>query len=261
MNILQNLLELYNHLSPDSTYRTVAKGILENLDKMQNVTIYDIAEITNSSRTTVWRMVQKMGYQNFSEFRHALQNAVSQYTYYNRMIPMKYCSDPDQILRHIKLQLNNAGQILEKSCSSELIFDLTEELYEAEKIRFYLPFQLPFVYSLQQNLAKTGKDTAYCVLLPDILEDAETLNERSIVFISTIEYAETLDMHSVFKKAAEKSAKIWLAGDVSTQYRRFADRILLDEEAGPVSWLTAFEGFFLALSEHYRYRYIDDKPI
>lgn len=258
MNILQNLLELYNHLSPDSTYRTVVKGILENLDQMQNVTIYDIAEITNSSRTTVWRMVQKMGYNNFSDFRHALQNAVSQYTYYNRMLPMQECRDPDRLMKQISMQLKDAAQVLEDHCSSELIVSLAEKIYEADKIRFYLPFQLSLVYSFQQNLAKTGKDTAYFGLLPDMLEDAKTLDENSIVFISTIEYAETLNMHSVFQAIDQSNAKIWLAGNASTQYYRFADTVLLDVNASPLSWLTAFEALILALSEYYRAQYIDE---
>ena len=47
MNVLQSLTELYNHLSLDSTYRNVCKGILENLDEAANGTVYDIAELTN----------------------------------------------------------------------------------------------------------------------------------------------------------------------------------------------------------------------
>ena len=34
MNVLQNLTELYNHLSFDSTYRNVCKGILENMEEV-----------------------------------------------------------------------------------------------------------------------------------------------------------------------------------------------------------------------------------
>ena len=66
MNVLQNLMELYNQLPADSTYRVVAKGILENLSAAAEGTIYDVAELTDSSRTTVWRMVQKMGNFNIS---------------------------------------------------------------------------------------------------------------------------------------------------------------------------------------------------
>lgn len=258
MNVLQNLLELYNHLPLDSTYRVVVKGILEHLDQMQDVTIYDIAELTNSSRTTVWRMVQKMGYNNFSDFRHALQSAVSQYTYYNRMLPAKDCSDPEELMKKISLQLQDAGRILENDCSPDLIESLAEKVYAAEKVRFYLPFRLSMVYSFQQNLAKTGKDTAYFSLLPDMLEDAKTLDEKSVVFISTIEYAETLNMHSVFQALDQSNAKIWLAGNANTQYHRFADMVLLDVSAGTLSWLTAFEALILALSEYYRAQYIEE---
>ena len=77
MNVLQNLVELYNHLPMDSTYREVAKGILTHLEEVADATIYDVAELTCSSRTTVWRMIQKMGYGSYSEFRHALKQSVS----------------------------------------------------------------------------------------------------------------------------------------------------------------------------------------
>ena len=77
MNVLQSLTELYNHLSLDSTYRNVCKGILENLDEAANGTVYDIAELTNSSRTTVWRMVQKLGYKNFTDFYTYIYDTIS----------------------------------------------------------------------------------------------------------------------------------------------------------------------------------------
>ena len=93
MNVLQSLTELYNHLSLDSTYRNVCKGILENLDEAANGTVYDIAELTNSSRTTVWRMVQKLGYKNFTDFHHELRRAVKHYTYYNRLLPSEQSQD------------------------------------------------------------------------------------------------------------------------------------------------------------------------
>ena len=58
MNVIQSLTELYNSQDIDSIYRELALKILGNLNQMQRVTIYDIAELTNSSRTTVWRLVQ-----------------------------------------------------------------------------------------------------------------------------------------------------------------------------------------------------------
>lgn len=252
MNVLQNLTAVYNSLPYDSTYREVAKGILENLSQMRDVTIYDIAEMTNSSRTTVWRMVQKMGYKNFSDFRYALQSAVSQYNYYNRMLPPSDCKSEEKILRAVEERVTEASSLLQKCCSPKLLQELVFSMKKVEKVHFYMPFRLAMVESIQQNLAMDGKDTAYYTLLPDILAATEELNENSIVVISTIEYAETLNMKSVFVKVRERGAKIWLAGNSHTQYRDYADRMLLDVEADAFSWLTTLEGFILALSEAYR---------
>lgn len=257
MNVLQNLIELYNTLPLDSTYRVVAKGILENLSKMRDVTVYDIAEITCSSRTTVWRMVQKMGYKNFSDFRHALQSAVTQYNYYNRMLPPEAVGTPDMILQAVTGQLRESIDVLEQGISPQTLSELAEQLHAARKIRFYMPFHLMFAGALQQNLAMDGKDTAFFGLLPDMLEDAQELDGHSILLISTIEFAETLDMREVFELAAKSGAVIWLAGNGHTQYRRYADRLLLDTEATAFGWLTALDGVMLALSEQYRKQYID----
>ena len=252
MNVLQNLTALYNRLPYDSTYREVAKGILENLTQMEEVTIYDIAEITNSSRTTVWRMVQKMGYKNFSDFRYALQSAVSQYNYYNRMLPIAECKSEEAILAAVSERTMEATTILQKCFTAETMREMVSEIQRAEKIHFYMPFRLAMVEAFQQNLSMDGKETAYYTLLPDMLDASNELNENSIVFISTIEYAETLDMKAVFSKAYDRGAKIWFAGNSRTRYRKYAERMILDIEADSFSWLTALEGMLLALSESYR---------
>lgn len=257
MNVLQNLIELYNSLPLDSTYRIVIKGILENLDKMQNVTIYDVAEMTNSSRTTVWRAIQKMGYENFTEFRHALQSAVKDYTYYNRMIPRKHCKDSESILKKTKDSMREVSRLLDEICTEEFLNDLTGEIHEAERIHFFLPFQLPQIASFQQNLAMSGKDTAYFSLLPDLLEDAKTLDEKSIVILSTIEHAETLSIRPVMEELGKRKATIWLLGDSGSRYSDYAGRILTDESLSPAGSMFLYQALFLALSEHYRAQYID----
>lgn len=258
MNVLQNLTELYNHLPVDSTYREVAKGILENLNRLQSdFTIYDLAEITNSSRTTVWRMLQKMGYENFTDFRHALKTASGQYNYYNRMLPGTAETDPEKVLDTVEKQIDSAAAVLHSSFTSETIDEIAKQIHLAKKIRFYFPYRLPMVYSLQQNLAMDGKDTAYFCLLPEILEDTENLDENTLIFISCIEFAETMDMTGVFRNAQKQGACICLLGSENSRYRRMADHILLDKKADIFSWLTALEGMFLAISEYYRALYID----
>ncbi len=252
MNVLQNLIELYNTLPADSTYRGVARGILTHLDEMQDVTIYDIAEITSSSRTTVWRMVQKMGYSSFSNFRYALQAAVTQYNYYNRILPAEALKSEEKILETAEAQLSLAAENLKAHVTPELLGGLASALGDAGRVDFYMPFRLSGISSLQQNLAMDGKETGWFALYPEMLAASETAGPDCVAMISTIEFAETLNMTEVFKNLRKNGAAVWLAGSSRTRYRKYADRVILDSEDMPLCWLTMMEGFLIALSEEYR---------
>ena len=257
MNVLQNLTELYNSQDIDSVYRDLALKILGNLDQMRRVTIYDIADLTNSSRTTIWRLVHKLGYESFSDFRYALQSAASQYVYYNRMIEQRKTASGAALLNGLSRQLSDTNKLLSQSVTAEEIDELTDEIANASKVHFYLPFRTSFVYSFQQNLWIDGKNSEYQCLLPQMLSSTRYLDDRSIVLISTIEYAETLDMTRVFETIKEKGSTIWLSGNTESRYADYADRQLLVSKAPPAVWIIAFELFILALSERYRSKFID----
>ncbi len=259
MNVLQNLMELYNQLPLDSTYRIVAKGILENLDKVSDATIYDIAEMTNSSRTTIWRMVQKMGYSTYSDFRYALKAAVSQYTYYNRMLPEQEARHENNIIPAFLSRLHKSYEFMEQKLNLTKIDALAKELHQAERISFYMPFRIYSIYSLQQNLAMAGKSTGYFCLLPDMLEDAKTLDSKSLLFVNTFEFAETMDMSPVFFTAKEKGSKIILSNTYKSRYQSYADQLMFEVEPDSGSDHVSsiiFEVFILVLSEVYRSQYI-----
>ncbi len=258
MNVLQCLTELYNSQDIDSVYRKLALKILGNLDQMKRVTIYDIAELTNSSRTTVWRLVQKLGYDSFSDFRYALQSAASQYTYYNRMVEQRKSVSGEKLVSEIAGQLTEVRKMVEEQFSAEEIDELVDEISDSSKVHFYLPFRTSFVYSFQQNLWIDGKNTECHCLIPDMMTATQYLDENSITIISTIEYAETQDMTRVFEEVSGRGSAIWLAGSAESRYSDYADRILLSSKIKPASWIIAFECYILMLSERYRGKYIDN---
>lgn len=258
MNVLQALTELYNSQEVGSIYKELALKILGNLDQMRRVTIYDIAELTNSSRTTVWRLVQKLGYDSFSDFRYALQSASSQYVYYNRMVEERKAVIGEKLLTDLSGQLKDVNRILSQYISAEIIDELTDEISDASKIHFYLPLRTSFIYSFQQNLWVDGKDSEYRCLIPEMMAATRYLNENSIVLISSIEHAETQDMTKIFETVKEKGSTIWLTGNNESRYADYADRALLISKEKPAVWLIAFELFILALSERYRGKFIDN---
>lgn len=257
MNILQNMTMFYNHLPPDSTYRNVCGGILSNLEEASRGTIYEIAEMTNSSRTTVWRMIQKMGYHSFSEFHHELKQAVEQYTYYNRALPEELSTSPEKAKDSLLWQLNNAYDQVKASMDTKGIEEVAQELHEADKVRFYAPFHSSSIYSLQQNLAMTGIETGYYCLVPEILQDSQTLSAKSIVFISTIDHVEAMDLSAVFENIQKKKAKIFGIESRNSKYKKYIDReLLVSDSTEAVKNMMVFELYFYLLSEIYRMKYI-----
>ena len=257
MNVLQSLTELYNSQEQDSIFKELARQILCNLEQMKRITIYDVAELTNSSRSTVWRLVQKLGYPSFSDFKFAIQSAASQYVYYNRMIERRKSAVPEKLLREIEGQMGEASGLFSQALTPESLEELVDLLALADSVHFYMPFRSAFIYSLQQNLWVSGINSEYCCLIPDMLDAANRLGEKSLVLMSTIEFTETMDMTGVFEALKDRGAKIWLMGHTETRYEQYVERRLLVSDAKPAAWLLAFESFILALSERYRGKYID----
>jgi DNA-binding MurR/RpiR family transcriptional regulator len=258
LNVLQNLIEFYDCLPTDSTYREVARGILQNLEEASNATIYDIAEMTNSSRTTVWRMVQKMGYENYSDFKYALKQAVGNYIYYNRILPQNKNIQEEELIPEFIAQTKETVRIMKDAFSLADMKGVTKQLYEADHIAFYFPYQSSAVMSLQQNLAMSGKDTSYACLIPNMLETAKFLSAKSIVMIETIEYAETMDMTAVFEQLKQNNVTILMVSSKKSRYKKYIDETLVavDSSKAVVSNLLLDEMYFFTLSELYRKLYI-----
>ncbi len=259
MNVFQNLIQLYNQLPTDSTYKSVAGKILENMEEVANATIYDIAALTNSSRTTIWRMVQKMGYSSFSDFHHALKRGISQYSYYNRILRTEQTKDTDTVITSCLNQTKMTRSIIEKNIKASDLNAIAKQFFNAKDIIFYFPYHIYTATSFQQNLAMTGKRTGYYCLFPEMLANAETLTKDSIVVIDTIDHAETMDMQKVFVKAKEKGAKVFRLSQSGSRYKSYTDHVLLDFPLGNDIGvcLSVTTMYFLMLSEIYRHTYID----
>lgn len=260
MNVLQNLIELYNHLPQDSTYRDVCGGILSHIKEAAQGTIYDLAELTNASRTTIWRMLQKMGYQNFSDFHFELKQAVKQYPFYNRLISPNYFRQTFDARNQLLDQMEDAKRMMEEQTDGTELEEIAKELFLADKVVFYTHYKSNGLLSLQQNLAMSGKETGYYSLFPEMIADSRTLTEDSIVILGIIEHAETMDMEQVFENCSSRGASIWGIFMRNSRYRKYVDRELIHNEEGAVAaGILAAEAYFVLLSEIYRIHGIENK--
>ena len=146
---------------------------------------------------------------------------------------------------------------MQKYIFAEALDAMVDRISLADSVHFYMPFRSAFIYSFQQNLWMKGINSEISILIPEMLDAAANMTENSIVLITTIEFAETMDMTDVFQAIRARGARIWLMGHTETRYEDYAERRLLVSNAKPAAWLLAFESLILALSERFRGKYID----
>ncbi len=259
MNVLQNLIELYDHLPIDSTYRSVVRKILMNLEQAAEANVYDLAELTESSRTTIWRMMQMLGYERFTDFHYALKQAVKHYSYYNRIIPSSRMHLEEDIVREIEKHINTAAANIRTDLHVNGLQKLSRRIAESGCVYFFFPYRTAAITSFQQNLAMAGIETNVVCLLPDMLSCAETMKEGCVVFCMTIEHAETQDMTGIFERLCERKAYTVLFSGGESKYDEYV-RIQLCAEPKPSSALESlfrFESCIFALSEIFRKMYLE----
>lgn len=257
MNIFQNMIELYNHLSPGSTYRFALKGILTHLNEACDASIYELADLTSSSRTTIWRMLRMLGYENYSDFRGALRQAIRNYTYYNRVLGDR-TDGAEQIIGRMAGQLETAARNVKALLPAAELSAMARRISEKDQVFFFFPYRSAAIHSFQQNLSMAGVGTHLACLLPEMLECAYQAGERSFAFCSTIEYAETMDMTELFRALREKKTEIALFAAGDSRYDRYADHTLCKQEKhdGVLSSLLLYDMYIYALSELFRNDYL-----
>lgn len=262
MNVLQNLIGLYDHLMPDSTYRSVIKNILTHLPEAAESNIYELADLTDSSRTTIRRMLSMLGYENYQDFHFELRQAVHHYSYYNRLMDTSRLKDNGAFIQKVSEQLENAHRLMPETFQENTLTALARRIRKADKVCFFFPYHAAAINSFQQNLAMTGIETSVAELPPEIMFYAGTLTSRSVVFSQTIEHAETMDMTPVFRKIRQSGAYVILLNSKESQYAEFVDQQLFHGADIPSALESVLlsETFILTLSEIYRRLYLDTKP-
>jgi len=258
LNVIQNLINLCLNLPKNSTYRNVAEGILDNLWLMPKASIYDVVEITNSSRSTVSRMVKLMGYDTFSEFHHQLRDAVTKYNYYNWGLPISNSTKATDLPYMAAGQLRKAADIVEQQFGHDLLQQTAELLHRADKVRLY---DLPSTnsYFLVQNLAMAGKQVRQSCLYPDMQEDLPILTDRSVVIFYPLDMPDMMDFEPIYQGVKEKGAAIILGADSSSRFEKYGDIILFSQRNSadyPMASRHAMEMFYLLISEFYRKTYL-----
>lgn len=222
MKFFTTFFHLYNVLPKDDIFFAAMDGILRHKDELQNATIYDIAEFGSVSKATISRLVKKMGYESFREFRYDMLRDFSNFDIHNHALPKTRYENEDEIFESIFSAVENTTAKLRDSLSIDLLCEITDAIHNADCVRFY--YGESDADALRTNLLMQGKDVRAIPLYSEQMEDAGKLPPGSFVYLSDIIHPTSLDNKHVISKLKENDATIFMMGPEShTENQKLAD--------------------------------------
>ena len=209
MNVLANLFAYYNSGEQD-VYHFVLGKILENTDLFLNGSIYEIADYCSSSTATISRLSQKLGYKNFSDFRHNLFDAFHYYRYNNLVMPEETKLPRQDFDGEYFLHLHKLIEAVQKAATPVAIDQAVERLHGARRVRFF-SFNTGFTeVALQINLLMSGKESLLCDRFPDQVAAAKALTPEDFVVILAPDSSDALDVIPLSQIIHEQGAACML---------------------------------------------------
>ena len=235
--------------------------LCHHLEEVADLSIDEIAALCNTNPMMLSRIARKVGYQNFSAFRAAVQEAVSQGRYLNRNIPMGYVRSDDPAGAY----LDYVGQMVEKLRApwvQQQIAAVCEALHEAKRVHFYGPpnFSI-YMVMLLHDLITDGKDIHPYTSRESITADMDAIGADSLVLVVPNDLAvDDAFTRVILEKVEARGGRLVLhtaAGDALLDFTKGPNLTYPDDHTAA----SAMSGAFLLnmLTMTYRQRYLDGK--
>lgn len=197
---------------------TIAQYILNNTNKMEKMTIQELARETFTSNASIIRFAQKMGMEGFKDFKIRLVQSIEQrklvLSDINPNIPFE---DDASIMKIGQDMMHLAEQAIKESyqlLNEASLFQMTKYLYQAERIFLYAAGDSQIRAESFQN--KLGKINKYAILAT--ARDEFATNTANLTSMDC----------ALFITYEAKSKNDWMAANI------------LKEKNVPILLLTAF---------------------
>lgn len=258
MTPLENLFIYYNQLSESSTSKAVLRRCLENIDRIGNVNIYELADLCYTSPATISRLVKALGYKSYSVFQTSVSEHYTHYDFHNR-----FCADQIAGIRSPEeLVLDTTAYNVDefkKHVTPDAYMPVVEALHRAKSVTIF-SYGLRFMENtLQSDLVMSG-------IMCDIVcgDNNQLAKCRSLVpgdlalfvFPDTVESTSTLRTST--KIAKDNGATIVvLSSSGSPLFQHVADYTLTFHGRHYMCDSFYFEMLLSVLTIAYRKMYLD----
>ena len=252
----------YSEQFPKNTAMNYAMLMLcHHLGEVPDLAIDEIAGLCNTNPMMLSRIVRKLGYKNFSEFRLAAQDTVSQSWYLNRNIPMDFM-DPKNPAESFLQYMERMISLLRSGEVTAQIEAVCEALHTARKIHFYgPPYFSIYMVMLLHDLISDGKEIHPYTSGESISLDLDSISEDSLVFVVPNDLAVDVTFtRKIMEDVERKRGRLVLHTEAGNSLLGFTKGPNLTYPGDHTAAATLASSFVLnMLTMTYRTKFLDSK--
>ena len=194
MDPIFRMLRYSENFQKNTTANHAIMTLCQNLNLVATLPIDRVAELSLTNSMTISRIVRKLGYQNYGEFKKAAKESTDRYYYQNRSIPICKLNEKDPA----EAFLDYMEEMLVAMRNPEILSEIEpacKKLHEKKVIHYYgSQMHNIAITMLLHDLIVDGKEVhPYCETV-SIEADLELLGKDSLVLLAPNQYDMEVDL-------------------------------------------------------------------
>lgn len=210
-NYMQLVFNMINHCNTQLTNGneySIARAILNHVEKIDNMSLEVLANESNISQASVSRFIKKIGFKSYQDFRESLQKAVLELQLNRKFIHKDRFSKCTEVELVDQICQNSIDNIIEtkQHIDIELIKHIVTLILKAPSVTFYGDdHALAIFYTLQLDLLANGVPSYLFKTKEAQSLHFEFLEEQSILlFFNVYEGFFSSEQKQYIQKAKQK---------------------------------------------------------
>lgn len=261
MTALENLIIFYNQLSVSDSKKTILRRALPNIRRIDQLNLYDLAEICYTSPATISRLVKALGYKSYSVFQTKLSECVQRYDYDNRFSISRRKStenEKDIVVESMEFMVNEFKKYVDR----KEIVRLADCMHEASAVAIF-GYGIRFIESaLQSDLIFSGIPADVIVGDNEQLEFAQTMHATNLALIICPDAVDSISvLNKIMHFLQNKGTKIAILSSSDQQpFLDLADFLFQFEGYHSMSDSFYLQMLLAVITIVYRGKFIDKDP-
>ena len=261
VDILYNLLTYINASYSQDMYYTICYQVLNNIEKIPDISINELADLCYTSPATISRFCKALKCDNFAEFKKEVQVGLKQASHEIKLHPddlVEIHQNPVHCVDMVYDLTINSLIESKKRINIHEIDRLCDIIYDAKKLHFFgFQFNKILASDIQFKLVKLGKFSYAFADRGDDSQRIELLDEDSVAIVLSVR-ARLSPVGDLIKSIKNREAKVILVTlNAESEVIELADKTFVvhgkesDFTESSISGTTVMKTFFDVLYVRY----------